>query len=253
LRQISTRAGADRIVRGTKPPDRPWWGADSLDQVASSISEHVRAAILAGDYAPRQRLIEADLCEQFGASRLLVRTALQHLAGQGLIEFRRYRGAQVRDVSLRDAIEITNIRSLLEVFTAARAAERITPSQGSELRQIVKDMRDAVASGALTHYSELDARLHSALRQIAAHSISGQMLEQLRALTARHELALLLRSGWSSLSLAQHEAIAMAVASGDSPAAEEAMRAHLQSVLDALGTPSAAATSPLSLDSSPKS
>ncbi len=72
-----------------------------------AVTEALRAAILAGEFAPRQRLVEIDLCERFGTSRFILRSALSELAAQGLVEFQRNRGARVRDVSLAEAIEIT--------------------------------------------------------------------------------------------------------------------------------------------------
>ncbi len=206
-----------------------------------SVRDQIRLALLEGEYAPRQRLIEAELCERFDASRFQVRTALQDLAAQGLVEFQRNRGARVRDVSLSEAIEITEVRQLLEGFTAARAAENITPAQADELRQIAVEMRAAVEAGELMAYSELNASLHATLRQIAKHSISKRMLEELRDLTVRHQFTLSLVPGRSLVSLPQHEAIVAAVADGDPVRAEAAMHVHLQSVIDALTELSVAA------------
>jgi DNA-binding GntR family transcriptional regulator len=204
------------------------------DPASVAVREQVREAILHGDYAPGQRLIEADLCEHFGASRFLVRTALQDLAAQGLIEFQRNKGARVRAVSLDEAVQITEVRMLLEGFVAARAAERVTAERAAALRQIARDMRTAVESGELTHYSELNVILHATLREMAAHRVGAELLEQLRAQTIRHQFTLSLVPGRSAVSLPQHEAIVAAVAAGDADAAREAMGAHLQSVIDAL-------------------
>jgi DNA-binding GntR family transcriptional regulator len=200
----------------------------------ADVRQQIRAAILAGEFAPRQRLIEADLCERFDASRFVIRSALQELASQGLIEFQRNRGARVRDVSLTEAIEITEVRTLLEGHVAARAADRVTRKQAAELKDIIKQMRAAVASGELMTYSQLNARLHVRLREISDQAIATQMLEQLRDLTVRHQFTLSLVPGHSSVSLPQHEAIVAAVTAGDAKAAEQAMHVHLQSVISAL-------------------
>ena len=219
--------------------------AQTHDPASVAVREQIREAILHGDYAPGQRLIEADLCEHFDASRFLVRTALQDLAAQGLIEFQRNKGARVRAVSLDEAVQITEVRMLLEGFIAARAAERVTAEQAEALRQIARDMRTAVESGELTHYSALNVALHAMLREMAAHHISSDLLEQLRALTVRHQFTLSLVPGRSAVSLPQHEAIVAAVAVGDADAAQDAMRAHLQSVIDALSLRAQAAAAPV--------
>jgi DNA-binding GntR family transcriptional regulator len=214
------------------------------DPASVAVREQIRTAILRGEYAPRQRLIEADLCDHFGASRFLVRAALQDLAAQGLVEFQRNKGARVRAVSLDEAIEITEVRMLLEGFIAARAAERVSKKEAQALRQIATEMRAAVEAGELTRYSELNVSLHSTLREMAAHHITAELLEQLRALTIRHQFTLSLVPGRSAVSLPQHEAIVAAVADGNPAAAEEAMRAHLRSVVDAFAALSSSSATP---------
>ena len=128
------------------------------------VAESLREAILRGDYIAGQRLVEADLCEHFGTTRFIIRTALQSLAAQGLVEVRRNRGARVRTVSIEEAIEITEVRRALEGLCAARAAQRATRDDRADLRQIVRDMKAAWKNGELLQYSELNAKLHATIR-----------------------------------------------------------------------------------------
>jgi DNA-binding GntR family transcriptional regulator len=199
----------------------------------SAVIDELRAAILAGEYAPRQRLVEVDLCERFGTSRFILRAAMQDLAAQGLVEFQRNRGARVREVSLAEAIEITEVRILLEGLLAARAADRATKADITMLRKLVKEMRAAVARSELLAYSDLNAHLHAAIRDIAAHETAARLLRQLRDQTVRHQFSLSLVPGRPMISLPQHEAIVTAIAARDPAAAEQAMHGHLQSVVDA--------------------
>ena len=205
------------------------------------VTAALRAAILAGEYAPKQRLVEVDLCERFGTSRFVLRAALQELAAQGLVEFQRNRGARIREVSLPEAIEITEIRTLLEGLLAARAAERVTTSESAALRQVVKDMRTAVGTSELLAYSELNGRLHSLIRELADHQTASRLLRQLRDQTLRHQFSLSLVPGRPAVSLPQHEAIVAAIVARDPERAEQAMQSHLQSVIEALRALSVAA------------
>ena len=207
-----------------------------------AVTEALRAAILAGEFAPRQRLVEIDLCERFGTSRFILRSALSELAAQGLVEFQRNRGARVRDVSLAEAIEITQVRILLEGMLAARAAERVTRADAAGLRALLREMRAAVQKSELLTYSELNARLHGAIRDIAAHETASRPLRQLRDQTVRHQFSLSLVPGRPTVSLPQHEAIVAAITAREPEEAEQAMRAHLQSVIEAFRALSAAAT-----------
>jgi len=206
-----------------------------------AVTEALRAAILTGEYAPRQRLVETGLCERFGTSRFILRAALQELAAQGLVEFQRNRGARVRDVSFAEAIEITEVRILLEGHLAALAAERLTKPDGAMLRRIVKDMRTAVGKAELLTYSDLNARLHAAVRDIAGHQTASRLLRQLRDQTIRHQFSLSVVPGRATVSLPQHEAIVAAITARRPDEAQRAMHEHLQSVIQAFQALSAAA------------
>jgi DNA-binding GntR family transcriptional regulator len=207
-----------------------------------AVTEALRAAILRGEYAPRQRLVEIDLCERFGTSRFILRSALQELSAQGLVEFQRNRGARVRDISLAEAIEITEVRILLEGLLAARAADRVTKADAVTLRRIVREMRSAVQKSELLTYSGLNARLHETIRDMAAHETTARLLRQLRDQTVRHQFSLSLVPGRPTVSLPQHEAIVTAITARDPAAAQQAMHEHLQSVVQAFQALSAAAS-----------
>jgi DNA-binding GntR family transcriptional regulator len=206
-----------------------------------AVTEALRAAIIAGEYAPKQRLVEIDLCERFGTSRFILRSALQELAAQGLVEFQRNRGARVREISLVEAIEITEVRILLEGLLAARAAERVSKSDIAMLRKLTRDMHIAVEKSELLTYSELNAQLHGAIRDIGAHETASRLLRQLRDQTVRHQFSLSLVPGRPTVSLPQHEAIVAAIVAREPDAAEQAMRRHLQSVIEAFRALSATA------------
>jgi DNA-binding GntR family transcriptional regulator len=201
-----------------------------------AVLDALRDAILAGEFAAGQRLVEVDLCERFGCSRFAVRAAVPVLASEGLVDVQRHRGARVRVIPLSEAIEITEVRRLLEGLTAARAAERVTPAQTAELENIVADMRVAVEAAELLRYSEANARLHARIRAIAAHDTATSMIERLRAQLVRHQFTLSLIPGRPAVSLAQHERIVAAIVARDPDAAEAAMRDHITSVIDSLAS-----------------
>jgi DNA-binding GntR family transcriptional regulator len=208
----------------------------SLMTGEADVAGALRDAILAGDYVPGQRLVEADLCERFGTTRFIVRSALQQLAAQGLVEVLRNRGARVRTVSMEEAVEITEVRRALEAMCAARAAERATAQDRAQLRQLIRSMKAACTAGELLRYSDLNGSLHTAIRSIAGHQTSARILEQLRGQMVRHQFRLALVPGRPAVSLPQHGAIVTAIAAGDPAAAEDAMRRHIDSVIGALRT-----------------
>jgi DNA-binding GntR family transcriptional regulator len=198
------------------------------------VLDGLRAAILRGDLAPGQRLVEADLAQAYGAARGSVRLALIDLAGEGLVERIEHRGARVRVVTLAEAIEITECRMVLEGLCAAKAAERVSPAQAGELTALAAEMRVTVAAGDVLAYSDLNQRLHRLVRQISAQRTAAQTIERLRGQFVRHQFRLALQPGRPAVSVDEHARIVAAITARDPAAAEAAMRAHLGSVIEAL-------------------
>ena len=225
LSAISSRRMATTAAGGgsEEPAARPTTVADAL-----------RDAIVDGEFAPNQRLVEADLSERFGASRGSIRTALLELGAEGLVERVQNRGARVRAVSLAEAIEITEVRMVLEGLCAAKAATRLTEDDRDRLRGIGTAMQEAVRSGDLLGYSELNRELHALIRTLGGQSTAQAILERLRGQNVRHQFRLALHPGRAAVSLPQHLEIIEALCAGEAEAAEAAVRRHLHSVIETL-------------------
>jgi len=223
------RSGAPK--RGSRMATHP---APSADNHSPSATAAIRSAILNGEYSPGERLVEASMCARFSLSRFLVRAALQDLASEGLVEVQRNKGAHVRKVSLGEAVEITQVRMVLEGLVAAEAAKRVTTEQAAELDEIRVLMRHAVGASEFRRYSDLNQRLHNLVRAIGDHQTAENILARLHGQLVRHQFAVSMLPGRPATSLPQHERIIEAIRARDPEGAETAMREHIASVIDAL-------------------
>ena len=205
---------------------------DAMDR--PDLTQVIREAILDAQFAPHQRLIEADLSERYGASRASVRTALLNLAGEGLVERLPNRGARVRAITVDEAIEIVEVRIGLETLCARKAAENLTPTDAERLRALRSDIEAAIASGDLMAYSRLNQELDRRIRDLSRHGIATQLLERLRAQSARHQFRLAFHPGRAATSAPEHIAIIDAILAKDPDAAEAATRAHLSGIVEVL-------------------
>jgi DNA-binding GntR family transcriptional regulator len=194
----------------------------------------LRQAILGGDFAPGQRLVEEELAGQLGVTRASLRAALIDLTAEDLVERIPNRGARVRVVTLDEAIAITECRMVLEGLCAAKAAERVTPAQASQLRALGDALKRAVADSETLKYSALNAELHRLVREISGQDVAAGLLERLHAQLVRHQFRLALRPGRPQVSLGEHLAIIEAVCGGRREDAAEAAQNHLRSVIGAL-------------------
>jgi DNA-binding GntR family transcriptional regulator len=209
-------------------------GVSARSLTASELADVLRNAIVSGDLVPNQRLVEADLAAEYGASRGNIRVALSELSVEGLVERVQNRGARVRAVSVEEAVEITEVRAALEALCARKAAERITDSEIGELQQLAERMKDAVDRGDRESYSECNQMLHARIIAISAQQTAAATIQRLRGQAVRFQFRLARQPGRPAVSLPQHLAIINAVCAHDPDAAAEAMRAHLESVADVI-------------------
>jgi DNA-binding GntR family transcriptional regulator len=194
----------------------------------------LRGAILRGDLAPNQRLVEADMSSAFEMPRAAVRTALVRLEHEGLIEREPHRGARVRLVSEQEAVEILEARAALEGLAASQAARNITPAGADELRGVLERQGEALASEDLMRASDVNAQLHAKIVELSGHATAQRLIRALNSQMVRFQFRTILIPGRPSQSHGEHRAIVEAVVAGDAKKAERAMHRHLTNVAQAL-------------------
>ncbi|MBV9839301.1 MAG: GntR family transcriptional regulator [Solirubrobacterales bacterium] len=198
------------------------------------LEDELREAIVTGRFQPNERLVEVELTRMLGAGRSAVRTALARLEQEGLVEHERNRGARVRLVGKREALEILEARAVLEGLVAMHAARRATAGDRAALRAILAEMRRLLDRGDLIGASDENAVLHRRLMLIAEHHTAARLISTLKSQMVRFQYRTILVPGRAESSFAEHRAIVDAVAAGDGEAAQEAMRVHLANVARAL-------------------
>src|ERR1700730_12144201 len=132
----------------------------------------LRQAILSGDLAPGQRLVEAGLGGTLGVTRQSLRAALLDLTADGLVERVPNRGARVRVVSTEEAVAITECRMALEALCAVKAAQHVTGAQATERRRLGERMASAVAAADPLAYSQLNHEMHRQVREISGQHVA---------------------------------------------------------------------------------
>jgi DNA-binding GntR family transcriptional regulator len=201
---------------------------------ARSGYEKLRDAITSGDLQPSQRLVEAELSEIFGLSRTAVRTALVRLEQDGLVSHERHRGAKVRLVTEREAVEILEARAALESLAVRSAAHNATDDDVAELRELLAQMKSLLEHGDLLRVSDVNGRLHRRLLEMSQNQTVMRLTSTLNSQLVRFQFRTVLAPGRAPQSLAEHTAVVDGIAARDPDAAEQAMRTHLRHVVDTI-------------------
>jgi GntR family transcriptional regulator, transcriptional repressor for pyruvate dehydrogenase complex len=213
----------------------------AYETIAAKITELITSV----DLKPGDRLpTEHELSKQLGVSRTVVREAVKVLVATGLVYTRRGSGLYVANKTSSSAtpmldsltpvdptqvISLYEFRIMLEPSAARLAAERITPHELRELREMVALNRQSAETQQRQQFRESDAALH----RVIAEATHNPFLASTIATTTRVQ-------GWvfdiaagrtQALLLSyaeQHATILEAIQEGEPEAAARAMNAHLE-------------------------
>ena len=202
--------------------------------VGSDGYEYLRRAIVSGELLPGERLLEEELSTRLGVGRAAVRTALIRLEHDGLVAREPNRGARVRRVSEREAVEILEARAALEGLAARHAAINADERAIDELRAILAEMLHKRENSDFMGVSNANARLHARVLELSNHATARRLSETLTSQLVRFQYRTVLLPGRAQRSYAEHTEIVEAIAAHDAEGAEAAMRCHLSRVAEAL-------------------
>ncbi|HSW05334.1 GntR family transcriptional regulator [Aquabacterium sp.] len=220
--------------------------------LAHGICEQLQQLIYSGEVAPGERLNEAALALRMGTSRGPIREAIRMLTGIGLVVAVRNRGVFVRQISVREMLEIYELRALLFGFAAQQAAEHLSDADRQEFEQLLDGMDAACEAGEGQRYYGLNLRFH-ALVMAQCHNQRAQQAYEDHA----KELHLYRRRYFNATlnmrrSNSEHRRIFEAISSGSADRAAKLAQAHvlqgrqrLLSTLDMPAVPPALPASPV--------
>lgn len=199
-----------------------------------SLLDKLRMAIYRGELAPGQRLVESDLAQTYDTARGAVREALALLQNEGLVTRQRNRSAWVRPITIEEAIEILEVRGVVEGMCAAKAAVKATKADHEELRRMADEMTCAVRNGDVLTDSRVSDEVHAKIRQIAGQQAAAGIIDRLRYQGVRYQFHVSLLPGRLAQGAKEHLGIIDAVIAGDPVTAEQLTRDHFATVVDVL-------------------
>ena len=198
------------------------------------VYETVKDAILGLKLKPGSPLVEDELARQLGTSKTPVRDALLELERDGLVTKIPYKGTYVAELTHEDAIEIFELRSVLEGLASRLAAKALTSADMEAAEHLLQAADEARFRGELNEASLLGEQFHQIILRRARNSRLHPILLNLDEQMRRLRLISNRFAGRLEKSAHQHRAILEALRAGDPAQVEQAMRQHLQSVLDDL-------------------
>ena len=198
------------------------------------VADWIRERIRRGRFVPGQRLIEADIIAQTGASRGKVREALQRLEAEDLVTIEEYRGASVKKIGPEEIRQIYHARMALEGLAAAEIAAADAPELKARLAELQDKMNHWRDNGGRERFSELNGEWHNLIIEGSGNAYVAQFVARLSVPTYRLLFARFYTEQSVDEANADHQKITAAILEGRSADAEAAMRQHITDGLAAV-------------------
>jgi GntR family transcriptional regulator, transcriptional repressor for pyruvate dehydrogenase complex len=218
-------------------------------RLSEKVADTITEAIVSQQLASGTRLpTERELGEQFGVSRTVIREAIKALTAKGLVEVQSGSGLRVTGVQHGAVTEslslylrsqgdgrpveyekVHEIRAVLEVEMAAAAADRRTDAEIEVLTEACELVEAAKSNVDLA--ARRDVEFHRAIGKATHNEFYVVLLDALGGVLVSVRRTNLAKPTGRRRTLAQHREILEAIVAGDSRAARERMRAHLDSVM----------------------
>jgi DNA-binding FadR family transcriptional regulator len=210
-----------------------------------ALIERLTAQITAGELKPGAQLpTEQELIAATGVSRTVVREAVAALRAEGLVVTRQGVGAFVAQSprrpfringgelqSLRDVIEVMELRTGVEVEAAGLAAERASAAQLRAIKDAYETIQAAVARGEAA--VDEDFAFHCRIAEATGNPQFVRFLDYLgRFIIPRQTIRVNIgapseRRAYLDRIQGEHREIVRAIRAGAETRARAAMRSHL--------------------------
>ena len=215
-------AMSDPVTESPQPKTRADW-----------VDHKLREAILSGEFQPGQRLQTAELGKRWSVSPTPLREAFQRLAAEGLLELVPQRGARVAGVTLTDAYEVHELRSILEPVALRSSMEHgddvwraeLTAAREALDRELKRSKPDrgAVEAAHRAYHQALLSRCSSHWMLRILDLLNSQVIRYWTLGTAPRRD--------TDAVIAEHERLHEVVMSGKVEVATAELAAHLQHAL----------------------
>jgi len=183
--------------------------------------------IAVGELKGGDRINESALALELGISRGPIREACRTLEQTGLLRSEINRGFFVREISMKEALDIYDVRAELAWMAGRLAAAAITPEQIDELDAMVARMDEAAEANDMGFYYPLNLEFHGRIVHIAGNHKLMELWPLLEGALHLYRSRSFLLPGSLRASNYDHRAIVAALREGNADGAGRLLSEHI--------------------------
>lgn len=201
------------------------------EPMREQILPHIRQDIVFGRWKPGDRLLEPNLCEEFGVSRTPLRDVLKVLEMEGLVRLVPHVGAVVTELDPPDLMDKFEVLAGLEQMAAMKVARLRPDAVLVRIRELDAAMAEAARMSRVKDYYRLNDDFHRAIVLGAGNPTLAQMHETIMWHVYRARRYVNEYEPLDEGAAEHHSDIVKSILKGDAAAAGAAMRAHVDEVM----------------------
>lgn len=206
-------------------------------RLADEVYRQILEAIHEGAIAPRERIVQEKLANQFKISRTPVREALLRLEQEGVLVTSGRSGFMIREIRDDEVRDIYMARSAVEGYAARHLADLGDAERLDRIQRII-EIEEDVEDRTPVAYFNANRAIHRAIVEETGNRYLLDMFDNLWNRGTSFNLFAAIESIDLAKSLGEHVLLCDAMRTGDGARAEAAMIAHigdgLELQLDAL-------------------
>lgn len=197
--------------------------------IADRAYDAIADAIVRGELPLGARISEASLSKRFAIGRGPLREALRRLEGRKLVVVKPNAGARVVSLSIRDIVELYQIREVLEALACQLATERMTEAELDQMERLLGAHERDPAQGRASSRTAEVPDFHSAVVQGSKSRqlidlLCGELFDLLRIYRFRSSG----ETGRTPRAFDEHREIMQAIRRRDAEQAAALMRGHVR-------------------------
>ncbi len=203
----------------------------SMDEFLSLreiVFKTLRQAILRGDLAPGERLMEISLANRMGVSRTPIREAIRKLELEGLVLMIPRKGAEVARISEKHLRDVLEVRRTLEELAVELACERMTEETIGQLVKAKEDFEQSISKEDITTIAQKDEYFHDIIYEATNNAKLVQMINNLREQIYRFRLECIKEEQMRMELCKEHNEIVKALKERDIKTAKKAVCEHIE-------------------------
>lgn len=133
---------------------------NNYESLRDYVYKYISNKIQVGELTANQKISEADICRDLSISRTPAREALIKLASDNLIEYAPRRGFFVKELSIKEKLDIYSVIGCLDGFAAASAVDKMTEDDLEKMAELVDEIEISIENKDYSLYIKLQFSFH---------------------------------------------------------------------------------------------